>query len=123
VTFSNSKVSNSQNGCRIKTNSGTTGTITDIHCLRKASPFSGITIYGIDVQQDYLNGGSTGDPTNGVVIDGVTYSNVTGTATSTGMDYYILCESGSCEDCTFTDVDITGGGVASSCNYPSTGCP
>lgn len=70
-----------------------------------------------------MNGGSTGDPTNGVVIDGVTYSNVTGTATSTGMDYYILCESGSCEDCTFTDVDITGGGVASSCNYPSTGCP
>jgi len=29
---------------------------------------SGITVYGIDVQQDYLNGGPTGSPTNGVEI-------------------------------------------------------
>jgi polygalacturonase len=84
---------------------------------------SGITIYGIDVQQDYLNGGPTGDPTNGVIINGVIFSNVTGTATSTGTDYYILCGSGSCSDFTFTDVSITGGGIASSCNYPSTECP
>jgi polygalacturonase len=121
ITFSNSKVSNSQNGCRIKTNSGTTGTVTDI--VYKNIALSGITIYGIDVQQDYLNGGPTGDPTNGVIINGVIFSNVTGTATLTGTDYYILCGSGSCSDFTFTDVSITGGGIASSCNYPSTGCP
>lgn len=83
----------------------------------------GITIYGIDVQQDYLNGGPTGDPTNGVEIDGVTFQNVSGTVTANGTDYYILCGSGSCSNFTFTDVDITGGGIASSCNYPSTGCP
>lgn len=84
---------------------------------------SGITIYGIDVQQDYLNGGPTGKPTNGVVISGITFDNVKGTATGDSLDYYILCGSGSCSNFTFTGVSITGGGNASSCNYPSTGCP
>ena len=121
VTFSNSKISNSQNGCRIKTNSGTTGTVTDITYSNIV--LSDISIYGIDVQQDYLNGGPTGDPTNGVIISGVSFMDVTGTCTTAGTDYYILCGSGSCSDFTFSGVDITGGGVASSCNYPSTGCP
>jgi len=84
---------------------------------------SGITDYGIDVQQDYLNGGPTGDATNGVTIAGVSFIDVTGTATSSALDYYILCGSGSCSDFTFSGVSITGGGKASSCNYPSSGCP
>jgi polygalacturonase len=84
---------------------------------------SGITVYGIDVQQDYLNGGPTGSPTNGVEIDGVTFTDVTGTCTSSGTDYYILCGSGSCSDFSFSGVSITGGGKSSSCNYPSSGCP
>jgi polygalacturonase len=84
---------------------------------------SGITDYGIDIQQDYLNGGPTGDPTNGVTIAGITMTNITGTATDDATDYYILCGDGSCSDFTFTDISITGGGVASSCNYPSSGCP
>jgi polygalacturonase len=138
ITFSDSTISNSQNGCRIKTNSGTTGAVSYSLALLFPYPantmkisgiiyeniaLSGITVYGIDVQQDYLNGGPTGTPTNGVTIAGLTFSNITGTATSTGEDYYILCGSGSCSDFTFSDVSITGGGVASSCNYPSTGCP
>jgi len=121
ITFSDSSVSNSQNGCRIKTNSGKTGAISGI--TYKNIALSGISIYGIDIQQDYLNGGPTGTPTNGVTIAGVTFDNVTGTCTSTGTDYYILCGSGSCSDFSYTDVSITGGGVTSSCNYPSSGCP
>ncbi|KAH7413260.1 BcPG3, endopolygalacturonase 3 [Cadophora sp. MPI-SDFR-AT-0126] len=120
ITFSDSTVTNSENGCRIKTNSGTTGSIEDI--TYKNIKLSSITIYGVDVQQDYLNGGPTGTPTNGVTIKGVTFDNVTGTATSSATDYYILCGTG-CSDFTFTDVSISGGGKASSCNYPSTGCP
>jgi len=84
---------------------------------------SDISDYGIDVQQDYLNGGATGDPTNGVTISGVTFTNITGTATDDAYNYYILCGSDSCSDFTFTDVAITGGGETSSCNFPSTGCP
>ncbi|KAH6717773.1 BcPG3, endopolygalacturonase 3 [Leptodontidium sp. MPI-SDFR-AT-0119] len=120
ITFSDSTVSNSENGCRIKSNSGTNGTIEDI--TYKNIKLSGISTYGIDVQQDYLNGGPTGTPTNGVTISGVTFQNVTGTATSSATNYYILCGTG-CSDFTFTDVSISGGGKASSCNFPSTGCP
>ncbi len=120
VTFSDSTVSNSQNGCRIKSNSGTTGTIENI--VYENIVVSGISDYGIDVQQDYLNGGPTGKPTNGVKIAGVKFLNVTGTATSSAQDYYILCGT-ACSDITFTDVSIKGGATASSCNYPSSGCP
>ncbi|KAJ5168452.1 endopolygalacturonase D [Penicillium canariense] len=121
VTFKNSQVVNSENGCRIKSNADTTGSVSNI--VYQNITLSGITDYGIDVQQDYLNGGATGDPTNGVSISGVTFDNVKGTATDDAYDYYILCGSDSCSDFTFTDVSITGGGETSSCNYPSSGCP
>lgn len=121
ITFSDSTITNSENGCRIKSNADTTGTIENI--VYQNIVLSGITDYGIDVQQDYLNGGATGDPTNGVTISGVTFSNVTGTVTSDGENYYVLCGSDSCSDFTFTDVAITGGGTTSTCNFPTTGCP
>ncbi|KAI7971268.1 hypothetical protein EIK77_007322 [Talaromyces pinophilus] len=121
VTFENSQVVNSENGCRIKTNSGTTGSISNV--IYQNITLSGISDYGIDVQQDYLNGGPTGDPTNGVTIAGVSFIDVTGTCTDDGTDYYILCGDGSCSDFTFSGVSITGGGETSSCNYPSNTCP
>jgi polygalacturonase len=121
ITFSDSTITDSENGCRIKSNAGKTGTIENI--VYQNIVLSGITDYGIDVQQNYLNGGATGDPTNGVTISGVTFSNVTGTVTSYGTNYYVLCGSSSCSDFKFTNVAITGGGTASTCNFPSTGCP
>lgn len=84
---------------------------------------AGISRYGIDVQQDYLNGGPTGHPSNGVTIRNVLFQNVTGTAAATARNYYVLCGEGSCADFEFRDVRVTGGGVASSCNYPAGGCP
>jgi polygalacturonase len=135
VTFSKSTVSNSENGCRIKTNSGTTGTVSLLytpkfsHMLTDQQvknivysdiTLSGITKYGIDVQQDYLNGGPTGSPTNGVSIAGVTFTNVKGTVNSSAYNYYILCGSGSCSSFTFSGTSIIGG--KSSCNYPSSKC-
>ncbi|KAF7591359.1 hypothetical protein BBP40_001637 [Aspergillus hancockii] len=119
VTFSNSQVINSENGCRIKCNSGETGEVYNIRY--ENITLSGITDYGIDVQQDYLNGGPTGEPTNGVTIANVTFVDVTGTM-SEGQNYYILCGSDSCSNFVFDGVDITGGSD-DSCNYPSTGCP
>lgn len=119
VTFSNSQVISSQNGCRIKTNSGETGEVYNIRY--ENITLSDISDYGIDVQQDYLNGGPTGEPTNGVTIANVTFVDVTGTM-SDGKDYYILCGDDSCSNFVFDGVDITGGS-GDSCNYPSTGCP
>ncbi|KAL9115373.1 MAG: hypothetical protein Q9227_000694 [Pyrenula ochraceoflavens] len=117
ILFQNSVISNSENGARIKTNSGTTGSVSNITYSNIA--LSGITTYGIDIQQDYLNGGPTGTPTNGVTIDGVTMSNVTGTVAK-GKDYYILCGDGSCSNFVFEDVSVTGGS-GDSCNFQPTG--
>ncbi|KAJ5700879.1 glycosyl hydrolases family 28-domain-containing protein [Penicillium malachiteum] len=121
VTFSNSQVVDSENGCRIKSNADTTGSVSNI--IYENITISGISDYGIDVQQDYLNGGATGTPTNGVNITNISFIDVTGTVTDDGMDYYILCGSDSCSDFTFSGVSVTGGGETSSCNYPSSGCP
>ncbi|KUI56399.1 putative endopolygalacturonase D [Cytospora mali] len=119
VTFENSEVVNSQNGVRVKSNSGTTGNVTNI--LYRGITMSNISNYGLDIQQDYLNGGPTGDPTNGVNFSGFTFENVTGTVQDDADSFYILCGDGSCSDFTFTNVEITGG--SESCNYPSTTCP
>jgi polygalacturonase len=119
--FTNSKILNSQNGARIKSNYNTTGFISNITYSNIA--VSNISIYGIDVQQDYLNGGPTGIPSNGVIISNLLFQNLTGTAAASGEDYYILCGSGSCSNFVFNDVDIVGGGKTSSCNFPPSGCP
>ncbi|KAL9621982.1 MAG: hypothetical protein Q9160_003644 [Pyrenula sp. 1 TL-2023] len=119
VIFQNSQIRNSENGARIKTNSGTTGTVSNI--TYSNIQLSGITTYGIDIQQDYLNGGPTGSPTNGVTIDGVTLRDVTGTVTgSKAKDYYILCGEGSCSNFDFEGVSVTGG-TGDSCNFQPTG--
>lgn len=74
-----------------------------------------ISIYGIDIQQDYLNGGPTGNPSNGVIIKNITMSNISGTVQADAKDYYILCGEGSCSDFEFENVHVTGGSN-SSCN-------
>lgn len=121
ILFNNSQITNSQNGARIKTNYNTTGTIANITYSSMA--LTNTSTYGIDVQQDYLNGGPTGDPSNGVSIENVRFRNVTGTAMESAFDYYVLCGSGSCKDFVFEDVKVVGGGKGASCNYPETGCP
>ncbi|KAL6702862.1 hypothetical protein ACN47E_000889 [Coniothyrium glycines] len=119
MVFSNSVVLNAENGARIKTNENTTGFISDI--LFENIYVANISIYGIDIQQDYLNGGPTGNPTNGVFIQDITIRNVTGTATDEGRNYYILCGESSCSNITVNDVDVSGGGVPSLCNFKTNG--
>ena len=55
LKFTESVIVNSQNGARIKSNYNTTGFISNITYSNIV--VSNISIYGIDVQQDYLNGG------------------------------------------------------------------
>lgn len=114
ILFEDSIIVNSQNGARIKTNSNTTGYISGI--TYRNIEVQNISNYGIDVQQDYLNGGPTGEPTNGVIISNITMENIHGTVESDAKDYYILCGDGSCSDFTFNNINITGG-TKSSCNF------
>lgn len=118
VLFESSTVSSSQNGCRIKTVYDATGSVTGV--TYKDITLSGITNYGIVIEQDYENGSPTGTPTNGVTISGLTMDGITGTVESSAYDIYILCGDGSCTDWTWEDIDVTGGKTDSSCeNVPS----
>ncbi|BCR96264.1 glycoside hydrolase family 28 protein [Aspergillus luchuensis] len=118
VTISNSKVLNSQNGVRIKTIYGKTGTVENVKF--EDITLSDISKYGIVVEQDYENGSPTGTPTNGVKVEDITFKKVTGSVKSSGTDIYILCGSGSCSNWTWSGVDVTGGKKSSKCkNVPS----
>jgi len=118
VTIENSSISNSQNGVRIKTVSGATGSVSGV--TYSNIQLSGITDYGIVIEQDYENGSPTGTPTTGVPITDLTIDDVTGTVTSSATDIYILCGSGSCSDWTWSGVSVTGGRTSSKCeNVPS----
>jgi polygalacturonase len=81
---------------RIKTVSGATGSVSGV--TYKDITLSGITKYGVVIEQDYENGSPTGTPTTGVPITGLTLSNVHGTVTSSATNIYILCGSGSCSN-------------------------
>lgn len=117
VTISDSSVSDSQNGIRIKTVYDATGSVSDI--TYSNIQLSGITKYGIVIEQDYENGSPTGEPTNGIPITGLTIDGVTGTVEDDATKIYILCGEGSCSDWTWKDVNISGGKASNECeNVP-----
>nr|AHC56282.1 polygalacturonase 5 [Monilinia fructicola] len=118
VTFENSEIKNSQNGIRIKTISGATGTVSGV--TYSGITLSGITDYGIVVNQAY--NGKAGEPTNGVSIDKFILKQITGTVESTATNVLIECGSGSCTNWSWSGVSVTGGKTSSSCvNVPSGG--
>ncbi|KAI1403812.1 glycoside hydrolase family 28 protein [Hypoxylon fuscum] len=118
VLISGSRISNSQNGVRIKTVYDATGSVSNV--TYSDITLSNITKYGIVVEQDYENGSPTGTPTTGVPITDVTLKNVTGSVAEDATEIYILCGSGSCSGWTWSDVSVTGGEKSSLCsNIPS----
>jgi len=117
INISSSTVTNSQNGVRIKTVYGATGSVKGV--TYKNITLSSISNYGIVIEQDYENGSPTGTPTNGVPITGLTLDGITGTVDSDATNIYILCGSGSCSDWTWTGVSVTGGKTSTKCkNIP-----
>ncbi|KAJ5194125.1 Glycoside hydrolase family 28 [Penicillium cf. griseofulvum] len=107
VTISDSTVTNSANGVRVKTVYKATGSVSDVTFSN--IELSKISSYGIVIEQDYENGSPTGKPTTGVPITGLTVEKVTGTVESSATDIFILCGTGSCSDWTWTGNAITGG--------------
>ncbi|RUS27260.1 glycoside hydrolase, partial [Jimgerdemannia flammicorona] len=115
VYVSNCTISNSQNGVRIKAYADATGGVAkNIHYTDIT--LSSITQYGVIIQQDYTNKGSTGLPGGGALISNVDLKNVHGTI-SGGKRVYILCAN--CANFDFQNIDITGGSPGS-CTYVST---
>lgn len=105
IYIADNTISSSDNGVRIKTVAGQTGSVKNV--TYSNIKLENIARYGIVIEQDYENGNPTGTPTSGVPITDVTIKNVAGSITNSGTDVYILCAS--CSDWTWTGVDITGG--------------
>lgn len=118
VLIKNSQVVDSDNGVRIKTVYGATGKVNNVR-------FEDITLArivkkGLIVQQDYENGKPTGNPTNGVPVTNITFKNVKGSVLANGINYYLLCGTGSCSNWAWSNVKITGGKTSQDCkNFPS----
>jgi hypothetical protein len=103
---------------RVKTVYGATGSVKGV--TYKDITLSGITKYGVVIEQDYKNGSPTGKPTNGVPITGLTLNNVKGTVSSSATDIYVLCASGACSGWDWSGVSVKGGKTSSKCsNVPS----
>ncbi|KAI9725898.1 MAG: hypothetical protein M1834_009461 [Cirrosporium novae-zelandiae] len=110
-------VTDSTNGVRVKTVYDATGTVYNV--TYKDITLSGISDYGIVVEQDYENGSPTGTPTNGVTISDLVLNGITGTVDSSCVEVYILCGDGSCTDWTYENIDISGGTTSDDCeNVP-----
>ncbi|KAF9892113.1 hypothetical protein FE257_002519 [Aspergillus nanangensis] len=117
VTISDSTVTNSANGIRIKTIVDETGSVSDV--TYSNIELSKISDYGIVIEQDYKNGGPTGEPSTGIPITDVTIDGVTGSVDDDADRVYILCGDGSCSDWSFSGVDISGGESSDDCeNVP-----
>ncbi|KAF3761791.1 family 28 glycoside hydrolase [Cryphonectria parasitica EP155] len=114
VYFESSTVENSQNGVRIKTISGDTGTVKGIYY--KDITLKDITKYGIYVTQAY----DGDDATTGVPITSFELDGVTGTVEDDAYSVWIDCGStSSCSSWTWESVDVTGGKGTDCTNEPS----
>ncbi|XP_050304520.1 polygalacturonase-like [Anthonomus grandis grandis] len=122
VTFTDSIVLNSRNGIHVKTHTDAgTGSI-DLVTYQNIQ-FSGITHYGINVQEDYKGGKSTGSPTSNIPITNLNLQNVTGSMSggSNSMPVFILCGSTGCSSWTWSTVSIANGTKSNSCNFTPSG--
>jgi len=118
VTISGNTVTSSQNGLRIKTDYGATdASVTDV--TYSGNKVSGISDYGVVIEQDYENGSPTGTPSNGVTLGPVTFSGTNTVSVDSGAEQvYVLCGT----LCTGTwdwSGLTTSGGSAGSSNYDS----
>lgn len=108
----NNHVINSDNGLRIKTVQGATGSVTNVNFI--SNVISNIKKYGVVIEGDYLNGSTTGNPTGDVPISKLTVDGVTGTVASSAYRVKVLVKNAS--GWTWSNVSITGGKKYGSCD-------
>ncbi|XP_074040372.1 polygalacturonase-like [Leptinotarsa decemlineata] len=94
-----------------------------LHQTFKYVIFSGISDYGINVEQNYRNnGGPSGNPNNNVPIDILEINGVTGSLNGPwSRKIYILCASGGCQNFKWSNVNLQGNSRPDSCNFHPAG--
>ncbi|XP_050300104.1 polygalacturonase-like [Anthonomus grandis grandis] len=122
ITFSDCTVMKSDNGIHIKTHSDAgTGAVKDV--TYKNIKLSGIKKYGINIQEDYENGSSSGTPKGNIPITNLVLNSITGSMTgdSNSMAVYILCGTGGCSNWQWSSISISSAAKTNKCNYTPTG--
>ncbi|KAI8621121.1 glycoside hydrolase [Chytriomyces sp. MP71] len=98
-------VKDSYNGIRIKTQyKSEGGRVSNV--VYDNVQFDGVTHFGVAIQQDYLNGGPTGNPISNTPISNIKLVNVQGSVNAGAKSTYILCAPGMCTGFDFNGVDI-----------------
>jgi polygalacturonase len=85
--FTNITIVASSNAARIKSSFNTTGYFANITYSNIV--LQDIDAYGIDLQQDYLNGGPKGNPPNGIIFEDILFQNITGTVSGNDSTAYL----------------------------------
>nr|ADU33363.2 endopolygalacturonase [Leptinotarsa decemlineata] len=122
VHFEHCHVSDSRNGIHIKTIAdGGKGKMSGLYF--SDIQLSGISTYGINVEQNYRNnGGPSGKPNNNVPIDTLEINGVTGTLNGPwSVKAYILCASGACKNFKWSNINLQGNSRPDSCNFHPSG--
>nr|BAH14957.1 endopolygalacturonase 1 precursor [Agroathelia rolfsii] len=116
VTISGNTVTDSANGLRIKTVYGATdAAVTNI--VYKDNTVSGISKYGVVIEQDYENGSPTGKPSNGVTLGPVTFEGTNKVSVNSGAkEVYVLCGSKCTGTWDWSGLSVSGGS-SGSINY------
>jgi polygalacturonase len=111
VQITNSRISKSENGIRIKTKAGKgKGEVTNV--TYSNIRLDGITKRGIVIQQDYENSGPTGRPQGDIHISGLKIQGVTGSVNSNAKRVYVLCAQGGCTNWNWSGINISGGSAS-----------
>ncbi|KAM0272224.1 hypothetical protein ACHAQH_008783 [Verticillium albo-atrum] len=107
VFFLHSKVSNSQNGVRIKTvATAPSGSVNNVHF--EDITLSGISDFGVTIIQNYVNTGpKPAEPGTKIPITNVVMKQVRGSVSANAVATEIVC--GNCRNFTPWDVELTGG--------------
>ncbi|CAH1114726.1 unnamed protein product [Psylliodes chrysocephalus] len=121
VTFENSIVKNSRNGIHVKSIAGNqTGEISDV--TYKNITLSGISFYGINVQQDYTNDSPSPHPIGNIKIKQLTMQGVRGSLSGpNSQSVYVLCGPGGCNNWTWSGVNLRGASKKNFCNFSPNG--
>jgi len=86
---------------------------------------SGIQNYGINVQQDYVNGSASGIAKDNIPISNLSLINITGNIVDTeskdSMQVYIKCAEEGCKDWEWSGINLQGGAKSSICTYEPEG--
>uniref|UniRef100_A0A6P7FT70 endo-polygalacturonase n=1 Tax=Diabrotica virgifera virgifera TaxID=50390 RepID=A0A6P7FT70_DIAVI len=124
VVIKDSVIARSANGIHVKTHADAyNGRIQNV--TYENIFMSGLINYGINVQQDYVNGSATGVANNNIPIYNLNLINIRGTVRDSdsekSMPVYINCGKSACHEWSWSNINIAGGSNSSICNYTPDG--